>query len=699
MPTSPLAAPVVLIARQFWRGAHWTKTPSGPRLVREPLKHSHIERHVENGPAVGLAPITPGTSTTRVAVLDFDSHKGEATWEEMVAVARRVVVALREANCAPVPFRSSGGRGIHLYCFWQDEQDAFSVRTLLVAALAKAGLANGTKGVKAGEAEVFPKQDDVPLEGVGNMIVLPLTGESVPLDDNTLDIRDYSTAEEMVKLPLSEPVPVVAKPTVQAYSMPVAPSNSLADVRSALAAIPNEAEHSLDYDAWRNIVFAIHYATDGSDEGLALAIEFSARSPKFDETFLRERVWPYVRTARGGKLVTERSLFDRARKHGWVEPVLGDFDDLNAAGPAPAEGNDTPTAAGPDPSPAPAAPAVPHVASSAPRYQFVPHSTFANHAPPRWRVKGVLPDAELALVIGQSGAGKSFIALDLAFAIAQGVPWRGRRVRQGVVAYVAAEGAGGFRNRLQAYQQHFGLEDVLPFHVLGAAPNLLQKEDVRDLIAAVKALGPVDVVFLDTFAQMTAGGDENSAEDMGRALGHCKALHRACGATIVPVHHLGKDVTKGARGWSGMHAAADAVLEVARGEGAERAMRISKQKDGEDGEVLPFRLEGVTIGTDADGDEITSCVVHHVEEATTPGAKREPRGPTERLVWRVAHDLAELGGGDLTVAAIIEGAVGRLARDPAKRDRRRDVVMRALQALATGSFLAIEGDLVRLPSC
>lgn len=689
MPTSPLAAPVVLIARQFWRGAHWTKTPAGPRFVREPLKLSHIERHVDAGPGVGLAPITPGTSTTRVAVLDLDSHKGEATWQEMVDVARRLVVALREANCAPVPFRSSGGRGVHLYCFWQEEQDAFSVRALLARVLDAQGLKPGTRGVKAGEAEIFPKQDEVPLDGVGSMIVLPLTGESVPLDDATLELRDYSTAESMTSLPYSAPVPLVDRPTVQAYSTPAALANSLADVRSALAAIPNEGEQSLDYDAWRNVIFAVHHATEGSDEGLALAIEFSARSPKFDETFLRERVWPYVRTERGGKVITERSLFDRARKHGWVEPVLDDFNDLNAAGPAPAQGNNPPTAAGPDPSPAPAAPPS--------RYQFVPHSTFANREPPRWRVKGVLPDAELALVIGQSGAGKSFIALDLAFAIAQGMPWRGRRVRQGVVAYVAAEGAGGFRNRLQAYQQHFGLEGALPFHVLGAAPNLLQKDDVRDLIAAVRALGPVDVLFLDTFAQMTAGGDENSAEDMGRALGHCKALHRACGATVVPVHHLGKDVTKGARGWSGMHAAADAVLEVSRGEGAERAVRVSKQKDGEDGEVLPFRLEGVTIGTDADGDEITSCVVRHVEEAATPGGKREPRGAVERLVWRAAHDLAELGETTLPVGAVLAAAVGRMPHDPASgRDQRRSNAMRALRSLAEQHYITIENDEVKL---
>ena len=34
----------------------------------------------------------------------------------------------------------------------------------------------------------------------------------------------------------------------------------------------------------------------------------------------------------------------------------------------------------------------------------------------------------------------------------------------------------------------------------------------------------------------------------------------------------------------------------------------AKVKDGEDGVVTPFRLEHVVLGTDEDGDEISSCV-------------------------------------------------------------------------------------------
>ena len=42
------------------------------------------------------------------------------------------------------------------------------------------------------------------------------------------------------------------------------------------------------------------------------------------------------------------------------------------------------------------------------------------------------------LVTGASGSGKTFAALDLAAAIVRGLPWFGRRVRRGTVAYIAA---------------------------------------------------------------------------------------------------------------------------------------------------------------------------------------------------------------------------------------------------------------------
>ena len=150
--------------------------------TREPLTPERIARHLNGGPARGVSQIPAGGSTTRVAVLDFDSHGGEVGWAQMSEAVLRVadVLELVHGMC-PNLWRSSGGRGVHLYLLWDEPQDAYSVRELLRQVLEACGLKSGTRGLMAGECEVFPKQNEVPADGYGNQVILPLAGSSVPL--------------------------------------------------------------------------------------------------------------------------------------------------------------------------------------------------------------------------------------------------------------------------------------------------------------------------------------------------------------------------------------------------------------------------------------------------------------------------------------------------------------------------------------
>ena len=163
------------------RGHCWTKTPDGPRRIDEPLTPSHVSRHLTGRAAFGVCPLAPGSSTVRLALLDFDSHKGETSWEAMSRVVLQAIDAAKDRGLAGIPFRSSGGNGVHVFFIWDAPQDAFSTRSLLAAVLGDCGLKNGTGGVAKGEVEVFPKQDSVPVNGYGSMFILPLAGKSVRL--------------------------------------------------------------------------------------------------------------------------------------------------------------------------------------------------------------------------------------------------------------------------------------------------------------------------------------------------------------------------------------------------------------------------------------------------------------------------------------------------------------------------------------
>jgi hypothetical protein len=203
-----------------------------------------------------------------------------------------------------------------------------------------------------------------------------------------------------------------------------------------------------------------------------------------------------------------------------------------------------------------------------------------------------------------------------------------------------------------------------------------------DALAVAKGIGKADVVFVDTWAQVTPGGNENSGDDMGKALSHCKGIRRATGAVVVLVHHSGKDASKGARGWSGLRAAADAELEVVRSAGG-RSMRTAKQKDGADDLEWGFALETVQLGVDEDLDPITSCIV---VDAQVPSAKvLRAMGPMEQIVNEVLQEMAKVQTKGIEVTAVIVQAVAKMeAPADGKRDTRKQRARRALEQLCNG---------------
>ncbi len=304
--------------------------------TKQPLTPERLAAHLNGGPARGVCPIKAGESVTMLAVLDFDSHKGETSWAAMSMVVAQVVEVLSLAwSAEPVLFRSTGGRGVHLYLLWDAPQDAYSVRQWLAGVLEACGLRNGVKGVVHGQVEIFPKQDEVPADGNGNQFILPLAGQSelLVLDELSGLLQSPDHAGKIAILDWSwcttPPVPRLTKPERTVRAVEVAADAADAGKnntwRSALAFIPNGkgGSESLDYDDWRNVIFAIHHETHGSDDGLALAEAFSSRSGKCDLDFLNNRVWPYIKTgdARGGQVITGQTIKSIASRYGWHMPI------------------------------------------------------------------------------------------------------------------------------------------------------------------------------------------------------------------------------------------------------------------------------------------------------------------------------------------------------------------------------------------
>jgi hypothetical protein len=328
------------------------------------------------------------------------------------------------------------------------------------------------------------------------------------------------------------------------------------------------------------------------------------------------------------------------------------------------------------------------------RFAPVPPSEFLKRKPASWIVKGLLPRASLAVVFGASGAGKTFWVWDMVAAVARGVPWRGIPVVKGRGAYIAAEGAGGFRNRVQAYCDFHGVNpSELDIGVIPDAPNFLDKAHMKELCNALIAFGKLDFVVVDTYARVMPGGNENDAKDVGQVVAHCDLIHRLTGAIVILVHHSGKDASRGARGSSALRAAADVEIEVIRTRET-RAAVVAKMKDGDDSDQeYGFKLVQATIGEDEDGFAVTSCVVEHKDGGPARITREEPKGAVEKAVLAAAADLSDLVG-DLTYNDLVEAVITRLPLEENKRDRRREKVIRAIENLQQNARLDLSTGFV-----
>jgi putative DNA primase/helicase len=275
----------------------------------------------------------------------------------------------------------------------------------------------------------------------------------------------------------------------------------------------------------------------------------------------------------------------------------------------------------------------------APRYKLLGSADL--HALPqlKWRVRGVLPADGLAGLYGPSASGKSFLALDMAAAIADGARWFDCRVEAAPVVYAALEGEAGFKLRAQAWEAHKGRTLPAGLQMMMQPFKLTDPRDISDLAAVVPAGA---VVFLDTLNRAAPTADENSSKDMGEILEGAKRLQGLIGGLVVLVHHTGKDATKGLRGHSSLFAAMDAAIEVSR-DGDNREWKVAKAKDGEDGDARPFKLQVETLGTDEYGDAVTSCTVQVDTRADDIKRVKVPQGGNQRLVYEGIRGLFKDG--------------------------------------------------------
>ncbi len=244
-----------------------------------------------------------------------------------------------------------------------------------------------------------------------------------------------------------------------------------------------------------------------------------------------------------------------------------------------------------------------------------------------WLVQEVLGVGDMSCVYGPPGATKSFLALDMALHISLGWAWMGKVVTKGAVVYVSCEGGRRFVHRVEAFKRQYAdrLTGVLPppFGLIAAPVDLLSNTDDLECLAVGCELfekecnEPLRLIVIDTVARAMAGGDENGPKDMGQFIKHVDLLREVTGAHVMLIHHTGKDTERGGRGHNSLKGAVETEILVTTNNNTKTSTaKIIKQKDGEDGGCMSYRLRTHHLGTDSQGLSIRSCTLDFIPTPT-----------------------------------------------------------------------------------
>jgi len=211
----------------------------------------------------------------------------------------------------------------------------------------------------------------------------------------------------------------------------------------------------------------------------------------------------------------------------------------------------------------------------------------ADFAEPVWVVDDLLP-CGLALLCGRPKMGKSFMALQIALAVASGNTFLGRTTKQGSVHYFALEDYDK-RIKRRLTTQHWGQNLPVMFHFslpegLKAIINLILRE--RPLLIVV-----------DTFARaVKATVRHDDVGSVTEALGPLQKTASQNECLVLVLDHLrkglsGDDWTEDIMSSTGKPATADTILGLYRERGQRFGMLKTTGRDLSNDHAIPVRFD------------------------------------------------------------------------------------------------------------
>ncbi len=300
-----------------------------------------------------------------------------------------------------------------------------------------------------------------------------------------------------------------------------------------------------------------------------------------------------------------------------------------------------------------------------------------------WLLRPYLEESILALLYGDLGTFKSFLALMWSFTLAtKGQP----------ALYLSAEGKGLERRLRGLCLRHDPTEkpEVVmqryPFFAIEQAFALPGVEELAALEQAIDQQAvPPKLIVVDTLNRYGGVLDENRASDVAQFIMALDRLRLQYGATILIVHHVGHMVKDRARGSYALMAATDAHFLVERPDPDKHLIRVTtgRLKDSDSPPPLTLEADIVDLGDlDADGQPRTTLVLRPTDQ-TIETPRRRPTGKRQSELLRLLEQEHRAGNRIWT-----DHDLRKLARE--RFDMHRNSARDAILSLHEAKYLKAE---------
>ncbi len=206
----------------------------------------------------------------------------------------------------------------------------------------------------------------------------------------------------------------------------------------------------------------------------------------------------------------------------------------------------------------------------------------SNIGEPDWLIDKCIERGTVTSIFGAAKSGKSFIAIDMACAVASGRTFYGYKTKPATVLYLAGEGFTGVGRRIKSHEQHYDYSlKNKPLLVSNRGTRIGDTEDFKNLQEVCRDIqeehGSIGMIIVDTLAR-NYGLNENSTEDMNKFIQHIDDLKEEFNASIIIVHHTGHGSGARSRGSSVLPAALDYEFKVDRDKNSDDAAMLVSLK-------------------------------------------------------------------------------------------------------------------------